>query len=150
MVLIDRKSKLTGEVDLPKAMDLIAFRINLELLMLDKITLFDKQFNDQYKEHSDFKYDENYSPWLKLWSLFTVFNLQFHAFEKFFETYFFVGWILNNMAYGERYLPSMLVRPALNFQSVPSFRVHISSSMDDVNIVSKSQKSLTPINNLDF
>jgi len=142
MVLIDRKSKLTGEVDLPKAMDLIAFRINLELLMLDKITLFDKQFNDQYKEHSDFKYDENYSPWLKLWSLFKMFNLQFHAFEKSFETYFFAVWQLTRMSYKECYHPSMVVKPVLHFPLLPSFQINISSSMKDVNTGVKSQKNL--------
>ena len=133
----------------------IHFRIILQQLLMDHWKIYDKKKACPYKSHKDFTYKERYNPWLKLWSLFQIFNLQLNTFGDDYETYFQEVYRLASMEFSISDIPSMIVDNMINMVDIDEgvstcglkvdsgclFSLTLTCIEDDVDDVIKSQEA---------
>ena len=133
----------------------ILFRIILQQLLMDHWKTYDKKKACPYKSHKDFTYKERYNPWLKLWSLFQIFNLQLNTFGDDYETYFQEVYRLASMEFSISDIPSMIVDNKINMVAIDEgvckgglkvdsgylFSLTLTCIEDDVDDVIKSQEA---------
>jgi len=100
----------------------ILFRIILQQLLMDHWKIYDKKKACPYKSHKDFTYKERYNPWLKLWSLFQIFNLQLNTFGDDYETYFQEVYRLASMEFSTSDIPSMIVDNKINMVAIDEIK----------------------------
>lgn len=109
-------------------------------IMIQKYHIESDKSAIQYKNHAEFKFPENYSPWLRLWTLFQSFNLQLNTFEESFQSYFDEMCGIASLEFSETDIPSMLAKRISENNGSMDIRVTTYYSIDDVNGLIKKQE----------
>ena len=94
--------------------------------------------------HSAYEYCDNYCPWLKLWSMFRIFNLQLNTCEDSFQSYFDELCLVACLEFSETDIPSMIAKlsPKTTSKTSKDITVTIHWSSESISTLIQTQETL--------
>lgn len=94
--------------------------------------------------HSAYEYFDNYCPWLKLWSMFRIFNLQLNTWEESFQSYFDELCLVAYLEFSETDIPSMIANlsPKITSKTSKDIKVTIHWSSESISSLINTQEML--------